>query len=347
MRLLIISDAWQPQVNGVVRTYEHISAEMRKRGHNVKVIGPNEFISTPMPGYSEIRLALFPYHKLKKMIKDFNPDSIHIAVEGPLGFAARRYCLKHDLAFSTSYHTHFPDYVAKRVDWLPSSLKNMIRNIAIAHIRRFHKPSSQIMVATQSLENDLRAWGFRSPMRRLLRGAKTDIFHPGEKTLFKDKQQPIMLFVGRVAVEKNIDAFLEIKIKGTKVVVGEGPSLEKLQQKYPDVVFAGKKTGEELADYYRSSDVFVFPSKTDTFGMVIIEALACGIPVAAYPVTGPKDIITEPFLGNLNEDLKTAIEQALNTGTAEQRVAHTQQYYTWESVAESFENYTNTLINIT
>jgi glycosyltransferase involved in cell wall biosynthesis len=339
MKLLIISDAWQPQVNGVVRTYEHISAEMTKRGHDVKVIGPNEFISTPMPGYSEIRLALFPYRKLKKMIENFKPDSIHIAVEGPLGLAARRYCKKHNIAFSTSYHTHFPDYVAERVGFLPAFLKNIVRNIAIAHVRNFHKLSAMIMVATQSLEDDLRAWGFTSPMKRLLRGAKTDVFYAGEKTLFKDKPQPIMLFVGRVAIEKNIEAFLALNIKGTKVVVGEGPLLEKLQHKYPDVVFAGKRTGQELAEYYRSSDVFVFPSKTDTFGMVLIEALACGTPVAAYPVTGPKDIITEPFLGALNDDLKTAIEQALSNGTAAERVAHTQAYYTWESVAETFESY--------
>jgi len=344
MKLLIISDAWQPQVNGVVRTYEYISSELRKRGHDVKVIGPADFISTPMPGYSEIRLALFPYRKLRKMIKDFNPDRIHIPVEGPLGRAARLYCKRNKVPFSSSYHTHFPDYVAKRVGWLPKRLRRSVKSMAINMIRRFHKKSSAMMVATQSLEDELRSWGFKNPMKRLLRGAKLDLFHPGEKTLFKDKEGPVMLFVGRIAVEKNLEAFLELDIPGTKVLVGEGPSKEKLMKKYPDAIFPGKKEGKELAEYYRSSDLFVFPSKTDTFGIVLIEALASGIPVAAYNVTGPKDIITKPELGVLDDNLQIAIEKALKLDNPEARIAHVRDHYTWENVAENFEKYITEMV---
>lgn len=343
MKLLIVSDAWQPQVNGVVRTYEHICAELISRGHEVKVIGPSDFFSIPMPGYSEIRLAMFPYRKLRKMINDFAPDRIHIPVEGPLGAAARLYCKRRKIKFTTSYHTHFPDYVAKRVTWLPKRLRRYVRSMAIAMIRRFHKKSSGMMVATQSLEDELLGWGFKTPICRLLRGAKLDVFYPGKKTLFQDLPKPIMLFVGRVAIEKNLEAFLDLDVPGTKVVVGEGPSKEKLIKKYPNAIFPGKKIGAELAEHYRSSDLFVFPSKTDTFGIVLIEALASGVPVAAYNVTGPKDIIVEDYLGVLDDDLKTAVEKATNLPHPEKRVAHVKEFYTWESVAERFESYLNAL----
>lgn len=339
MRILIISDAWQPQVNGVVRTYEYLSSELIARSHDVKVIGPNEFVSIPMPGYSEIMLALFPYRKLRRMIKEFNPDRIHIPVEGPLGRAARLYCKRNKMKFTSSYHTHFPDYVAKRVSWLPKRLRRYVRSMAISFIRRFHKLSSGMMVATQSLEDELKNWGFITPMHRLLRGAKLDLFHPGPKELFLDKPGPVMLYVGRIAVEKNLEAFLDLDIQGTKVLVGEGPSREKLMKKYPDAIFPGKKVGEELAEHYRSADIFVFPSKTDTFGIVLIEALATGIPVAAYNVTGPKDIITEAELGVLDNDLGVAVQRALLLKDAKARINHVKEHYTWEKVAENFEKY--------
>lgn len=339
MRILIISDAWQPQVNGVVRTYENLLEELLKQGHDVKVIGPDSFVSVPMPLYKEIRLALFPRRKLKRMIEDFNPEFIHVAVEGPLGRAAQRYCLKYDLPYTTSYHTHFPDYVAKRVGFLPKRFRRYIRSLAIAYIRRFHKKSAAMMVATQSLEDDLKAWGFKLPMRRLLRGARLDLFYPGENTEFKDHKGPLYLYVGRVAIEKNIEAFLELDLEGTKVIVGDGPSLNKLKKKYPDVLFMGKRVGEELASIYRSCDLFVFPSKTDTFGIVLIEALASGIPLAAYPVTGPKDIMTEEYLGAMDHDLSKAVEKALKVGTAEQRHNFVKENYSWEKVAEAFIDY--------
>lgn len=343
MKLLIVTDAWQPQINGVVRTYEYLSEEMRKRGHDVKVIGPDSFMNMPMPGYKEISLAIFPYRKLRRMIREFDPDRIHIPVEGPLGQAARLYCKRNKIPFTTSYHTHFPDYVAKRVSWLPKRFRRYLRSIAIAYVRRFHKKSSAMMVATQSLEDELNAWGFRAEKKRLIRGARLALFHPGEKTLFQDMPKPIQLYVGRVAVEKNIEAFLEADTGGTKVIVGDGPSREKLAKKYPEAIFAGKKVGEELAEYYRSADVFVFPSRTDTFGIVLIEALASGVPVVAYDVTGPRDIVTEPYLGVLTEDLAEGVKQVLESGTAEQRVAHIKERYAWEKVAETFENYLNAL----
>lgn len=337
MKILIVSDAWEPQINGVVRTYQHIIEHLKAQGHEVVVIGPDRFISLPMPMYSEIRLALFPYRKLKKMISAFCPDTIHIAVEGPLGWATRRYCRRRKIPFTTSYHTMFPDYVSKRVQWMGRRVAWIVRMLAIAHVRRFHRASAATFVATQSLEDQLRRWRFKGRMVRLSRGVDLDLFRPGEKTLFKDKPDPIMLYVGRVAVEKNIEAFLSMDIPGTKVVVGAGPSLSRLSRQYPDVVFAGVQQGGDLAAHFRSADVFVFPSRTDTFGIVLIEALASGLPVAGYNVTGPVDIITSPDLGAVDRDLKVATEQALaSKATPEQRHQYVEEHYSWEKVSEVF-----------
>ncbi len=344
LKILIISDAWHPQVNGVVRTYEHLIEELEKRGHMIKVIGPADFKHRiTMPGYKEIELALCPYHSLKSMIKNFRPDKIHIATEGPLGWAARKYCTKHNQPFSTSYHTQFPDYIAKRVAkylpflyrWTHTRAKNMVR--------QFHAPSNVMMVATDSLEQTLRAWGFENPIKHLTRGAKLDTFHHAktdkDKTEFKTLKSPIALYVGRIAIEKNIEAFLEMEWHGTKVIVGDGPAHATLKAKYPTAHFIGTRTGKALGACYRSADVFVFPSKTDTFGMVIVEALASGLPVAAYNVTGPKDIITHNFLGALHEtDLGIATQNALKSGTAAQRVSHVKKHYTWKNAAQQFEN---------
>ncbi len=343
-KLLIITDAWYPQVNGVVRTYENLIEELEKKGHRVKVIGPADFpFRIAMPGYSEIELALFPYGRLRKMIEAYAPDKIHISTEGPMGWAARKYCLKHDRSFSTSYHTQFPDYVAKRVakvfpflyGWAHERGKNMVR--------KFHSASSAMMVATDSLEQTLRGWGFENPMHRLTRGAKLDIFYPagdeGDKGEFKDLQAPVALYVGRIAVEKNIEAFLDMEWAGAKVIVGDGPAREELEARYPDAHFIGSRTGEALAACYRSADVFVFPSRTDTFGMVIVEALASGLPVAAYNVTGPKDIIVEGCLGSLHEsDLGIAAQKALNCGSAAQRAAYVKEHHSWECAAQQYED---------
>lgn len=340
MKLLIISDAWFPQVNGVVRTYEHLSEELRKLGHEVRVIGPADFpLRVPMLGYPEIKLAIAPYFRLKRMIEEYAPDKIHVSTEGPLGWAGRRYCLKHGRPFSTSYHTQFPDYVAKRVAKILPPAYNFVHEQAKRLIRHFHSESKAMMVATDSLEELLHEWEFKNPMHRLTRGANLDLFTPGEKTKYKDLKAPIALYVGRVAIEKSIEDFLDMPWDGTKVVVGDGPSREELEAKYPDAVFLGTKTGEELAAHYRSADLFVFPSRTDTFGMVIVEALASGLPVAAYNVTGPKDIVTEDFLGALTEDdLGAAAAKAMSAGTPEQRASFVKNFYTWERAGKQYED---------
>lgn len=338
MKLLIISDAWHPQINGVVRTYEHLIEELHALGHTTKVLGPSDFpLRFSMPGYAEIKLAVAPYRHLAQQIKAYAPDTIHIATEGPLGWAAQRYCLNHKLPFSTAFHTHFPDYVAARVAKFVPALAEASRKLGIQYVKRFHAPSRLLLVATKSLETTLREWGFKNQMAPLTRGAKLDQFTPGDKTLYNNLERPVAVFVGRVAIEKNIEAFLSMKWKGSKVVVGDGPSKTSLETKFPDAVFVGSKTGLDLAAHFRSADVFVFPSKTDTFGMVLVEALACGVPVAGYNVTGPKDIITEPFLGAIDDDLSQAAHKALNCGTPEQRSDHVRAHYTWAKAARDFE----------
>lgn len=340
MKLLIVSDAWHPQVNGVVRTYEHLKEELEKKGHTVHVVGPKDFrVSLPMPMYPEIRLALAPYGRLKKLIEEFEPEHIHIATEGPLGWAARRYCMLVDYAFTTSYHTHFPDYTVKRLPRFMKGLSGIVRTLAIKFVRHFHAPAKSMLIATKSLEKELKDWGFTTAMRPLTRGVNLDQFYPGDKTLFQDLPKPVALYVGRVAVEKSIEDFLKMDWDGSKVIVGDGPSREELAKAYPDAHFVGKKTGEDLAAHYRSADLFVFPSRTDTFGIVLIEALASGLPVAGYTVTGPIDIITEPFLGHLDDtDLAKAARVALKNGTAQERADYVKDFYRWEKAAQQFEN---------
>jgi glycosyltransferase involved in cell wall biosynthesis len=336
-KILIVSDAWHPQVNGVVRTYEYIAEELEAIDCDVKVIGPADFsFSFPMPGYEEIRLVLAPYRKLCGMIEKYNPDYIHAATEGPLGWATRKYCISQGRSFTTSYHTQFPDYAAKRAAKYLPFLYGYVHKLAKNFVRKFHEPANAMMVATPSLEEYLSKWGFKVSMLRLTRGVNTDIFHPGEKNLFETLKRPVALYAGRVAIEKNLEAFLGMEWEGSKVVVGDGPSSEELKRIYPEAFFAGKKTGSDLADHYRSADVFVFPSKTDTFGIVLIEALACGLPVAAYDVTGPRDIVSEPFLGVLGEDLSAASREALNSGYSQQRFDHVRKHYTWELAARQF-----------
>jgi glycosyltransferase involved in cell wall biosynthesis len=338
MKILIVTDAWHPQVNGVVRTYEHLAEELTRMGHMVRVIGPHDFpIRLKMPGYAEIELALFTGNRLTNMIDAFAPDTIHIGTEGPLGAAARRYCLKRNLPFTTCYHTHFPDYAAKRAARIHPLFEKSVRTFFINRLRRFHQPSNALMVATPSLETTLKDWGFTAPMYQWARGARIEIFTPEKKDLFAAMKRPVAIYVGRVAIEKNIEAFLSMDWPGSKVVTGDGPDRAMLEAKYPNTLFTGKKTGTDLAAHYQSSDIFVFPSKTDTFGMVLIEALACGLPVAAYPVTGPKDIITEPMLGALDEDLSQASLKALNSaGGSQDRNNYISIHYAWAVIAQQF-----------
>ncbi len=338
MKVLIISDAWHPQVNGVVRTYEYLRKELKASGHKVEVIGPADFAaSIPMPFYPEIKLVIRPYRRLKRIINDVKPDKIHIATEGPLGWAARKYCRKHDIAYTTSFHTQFPDYVAKRFAWLIPPLYKAVHQYAIRIVRNFHAHSKTIMVATKSLEEQLLSWGFSAPIKYLSRGVDFTHFYLGEQAILHDVKKPIALYVGRIAIEKNLEAFLDMPWKGSKILVGDGPVRTELEKKYPDALFVGKKGGKELGDHYRASDLFVFPSKTDTFGIVLIEALACGIPVAAYNVMGPKDIITSPELGALSENnLEHAAHQALENSAPQYCADHVKKHYSWQHAGQQF-----------
>jgi len=326
VKILFITDAWHPQINGVVRTLSTTGRELEKLGHSVGFIGPDQFRTMPLPGYSEIRVALNPRRRLERLIDDFGPQAIHIATEGPLGWAARGFCKRHRLAYTTSYHTRFPEYLAER---LPIPL-----GLSYAMLRRFHGTSAAVMVATQSIASSLSARGFDN-LRRWTRGVDTELFRPRAKEFIQDPR-PISLYVGRVAVEKNIEAFLSLDILGTKYVVGGGPMLATLQRRYPQVRFVGPHHGEELAKYYAASDVFVFPSRTDTFGLVILEALACGVPVAAYPVSGPIDVIGEHGPGALDDDLARAVTRALEIppdACREFALAHS-----WQVAAHQFLN---------
>lgn len=302
--------------------------ELKKLGHAVTVIGPDQFKTYPLPTYKEIRVALFAAAELAVKLEALDPDCIHIATEGPLGLAARNYCVQRRLRFTTSYHTRFPEYVAERFP-VPASL-------VYPMIRWFHQPASAVMVATPSIERELQPHGFQR-MVRWTRGVDTDLFHPRDENFLPDLPRPIHLYVGRVAVEKNIDAFLNLSLPGTKIIVGGGPQFESISKKYPDAIFTGPKHGEELARYYAAADVFVFPSLTDTFGLVILEALACGVPVAAFPVAGPLDVIGDSPVGCLNADLKTAIDAALKIPRDQCR-----QYaltFSWQAATQQFLSY--------
>jgi glycosyltransferase involved in cell wall biosynthesis len=326
MKLALITDAWAPQVNGVVRTLQATTALLRRWGHEVLIVSPDQYLSLPCPSYPEIRLALAGGRPVGAKIEAFAPDAVHIATEGPLGLAARRHCLARGRAFTTAYHTQFPDYVARRTH-LPAAM-------FWSYIEWFHRPSSGIMVATESVRQDLRAHGL-TRLREWSRGVDLASFGPGIEPpdLFWELPRPIQLYVGRVAVEKNIEAFLQTNHPGSKVVVGDGPALARLKARFPEAHFLGRQTGIELASCYAGADVFVFPSRTDTFGLVMIEALACGTPVAAYPVTGPVDILTAEC-GAMDEDLELAIAKAV-TLDREACLAHARDY-TWEASARQF-----------
>lgn len=324
MKILLVSDAWYPQINGVVRTLEAVAQALRGQGHMLGLVTPNQFSSVPCPTYPDIRLAAATPGSVGRWIRAFGPDAIHIATEGPLGWAARHFCLHRGLPFTTSYHTHFPEYVRLRTGIPPGW--------SYALLRRFHRLSRGVLVATPTLQADLAAHGFRN-LRLWPRGVDTDLFRPHPE-IPPELSRPIHLFVGRVAVEKNLEAFLTLNLPGTKLVVGDGPQLAELRARYPDTYFAGARSGEVLARYYASADVFVFPSRTDTFGLVILEALASGLPVAAYPVPGPRDILGDRLVGCLHPDLETAIRQALLI--PRQRCRAFAERYSWNASAATF-----------
>ncbi|MEJ0085088.1 MAG: glycosyltransferase family 1 protein [Pseudomonadota bacterium] len=297
----MVTDAWSPQTNGVVRTLRQTTECLEQLGHEILHVTPSLFRSIPCPTYPEIRLALFPYRKLSALISGFAPDAIHIATEGSLGFAARRYCLRNGLSFTTSYHTQFPQYLRSRYP-IPVSA-------SYRALRWFHGAATHCMVSTQTVRNQLAERGFRN-LVTWQRGVDTQLFKPAAKD-FLQLPRPIATYVGRVAIEKNIDAFLRMPWKGSKLVVGDGPELPRLKAQFPDAVYAGFRFGEDLARHLAASDVFVFPSLTDTFGLVNLEAMACGVPVAAYPVAGPIDVVEDGVTGALDEDLARAALRAL------------------------------------
>ncbi len=324
MRIAIATDAWFPQVNGVVRTMNRVVEELRALGHEVEPFGPERFLTVACPTYPEIRLAIAPGRKLGELFERFRPQAIHVSTEGPLGLAARRYCLSLRRPFTTAYHTRFPEYVEART-------KLPVRH-AYRWLRRFHGPSRGIMVATDSIRRELEQWGFAN-IRPWSRGVDTDLFRPRDKS-WLDLKRPVHLYVGRVAVEKNVAAFLALDLPGSKMVVGNGPMLPELKQRYPAVHFAGARHGEDLARHYAAADLFVFPSRTDTFGLVMLEALASGLPVAACPVPGPLDVIGNTDVGVLSEDLAAAARAAL--AIPPERCRDFALRFSWRRTAEQF-----------
>lgn len=326
MRILIVSDAWEPQVNGVVRTLQAMRRELTAMGHEVGFITPDLYRSVPCPTYPEVRLAMAWPASIGERIAAWSPDAIHLATEGPLCLAARRHCLTNGLAFTTAYHTQFPDYVERRTGIPASAIWR--------YIRWFHGPAAKVLASTPSIRAELAEHGI-THLAPWGRGVDLDQFRPDVPAhpAFEHLAKPIMLYVGRVAVEKNIGAFLSCRHPGTKVIVGDGPARAELEAKHPNALFLGKLEGEALASAYAGADVFVFPSRTDTFGLVIVEALASGTPVAAFPVTGPRDIVTEAT-GGLDEDLDAAIAQALTCRRDD--AAALGATYSWRTSAEQF-----------
>jgi glycosyltransferase involved in cell wall biosynthesis len=337
MKIAIATDAWFPQVNGVVRTLAATVSELDRRGYEVELITPAHFRTISMPGYASIDLAIAPRFYARKLLKEFKPDVVHIATEGPIGWSARGWCKAHGVPFTTAFHTRFPDYAAVRTGISARRFWPIFRH--------FHRESHAVLVATPSLERELAEQGITN-VRRWTRGIAHWQFRPvGDlHPAMLDLPRPILLNVGRVAPEKNLEAFLSLDVPGTKVVVGDGPALDILRSRFPDAVFLGALGGEDLASAYRTADCFVFPSLTDTFGLVVIESLACGVPVAAFPVHGPIDILGEngrgvdnsfpATVGAVNVELSDAIATALR---ADRRAAAVfARQYSWAMATDQF-----------
>tara|TARA_B100000614_G_scaffold262909_1_gene300503 strand:+ start:78286 stop:79287 length:1002 start_codon:yes stop_codon:yes gene_type:complete len=324
-KILLATDAWFPQVNGVVRALDKMREIAEQRGHEFVVVHPENFRSFACPSYPEIRLALATKVTMRSIFRAEKPDYIHIPTEGPIGLIARNTCMQMGIPFTTSYHTKFPDYV--------NELTRIPKSWAWKYLRWFHKPSRCLMTLSPTMVRELQENGFRCPLKEWGRGVDTDIFRPR----LKERPEEILIgYVGRVSKEKNLDKFCQLDLPYRKVIVGDGPYREALESRYPDIEFTGYRKGEALAREYERLSVKVFPSLTDTFGMVNIEALACGTPVAAYPVTGPKDIITDPRLGCLHDDLSVAVETALRTGQRDYCSQFVVENYSWEHSADQF-----------
>jgi glycosyltransferase involved in cell wall biosynthesis len=328
MKIVIVTDAWSPQVNGVVRTLQATQRELELSGHTVVMITPQSFLTLPCPGYAEIRLAVAPYRRLARLMDaELGSDgevAVHVATEGPLGFAAGRYCRRRGIPFTTAYHTRFPQYL--------DAMFGIPQRWTYAVMRRFHSASAVVMAATATVEAELRRAGIER-VARWSRGVDTDQFRPVDP-LPLDLPKPIFAYVGRVSVEKNIEAFLQLDLPGGKVVAGEGPARSHLQRRHPEVLFLGVLDTRQLARLYSAADVFVFPSRTDTFGLVLLEALACGLPVAAYPVQGPADVLGGSQVAVLDEDLRRAALGALRIDRAKCRefaLAHS-----WRNATRQF-----------
>ena len=327
MKIVIVSDAWHPQINGVVTTLTEVSAWLTEQGHEVSSINPGLFKTFSCPGYSSIKLAPFSYNKIKKLLLDTQPDAIHIATEGPLGLAARKFCVKCNIPFSTSYHTQFPEYINMRIG-LPTAITYRL-------LRWFHSGAECTLVTTKSIEALLKNKGFNN-LKVWSRGVDSSLFYPRDQVIFKS-EKPIAMYMGRVAVEKKIEDFLTLDLPIDKYVVGDGPDRARLEKQYPDATFVGFKQGNELVEYLSSADVFVFPSTTDTFGIVLIEAMACGVPVAAYPVQGPVDILEQDVTGIMDDDLEYAVTQALKLNPEDCIQAAKQ--FRWEHCAKQFQDW--------
>jgi glycosyltransferase involved in cell wall biosynthesis len=324
MKVMIVTDAWSPQVNGVVRTLTTTRREMQAMGHQVDILSPPEFRTLPCPTYPDIRLSVLAGNAARQRIREYAPHALHIATEGPLGLAARRYALDNKLPFTTAYHTRFPEYVKARTA-IPLAW-------TYRFLRWFHGPAHAVMAPTPAVKSDLEAFGFDNVVL-WSRGVDLDVFRVQDSHRL-DTERPIFLYVGRVAVEKNVEAFLKLDLPGSKWVVGDGPALAGLRAKYPDAHYLGVMKQPELAEVYAAADVFVFPSKTDTFGLVLLEAMACGLPVAAYPVTGPIDVLGDSPAGVLHEDLRQACMAALDIDRRTAR-AHAEKF-SWRAATEQF-----------
>ena len=331
MRILIATDAWHPQVNGVVRTLTSLARSASALGAEVQFLTPEGFFSVGVPTYSGLRMAVPNRREIARRIEAASPDAIHIATEGPIGWSVRAYCRRRKLAFTTSYTTRFPEYIAVR-SIVPAGL-------SYAVLRHFHAVAAMTMVATSSLRQELSAKGFRK-LGTWTRGVDTGLFNPDDPAEL-DLPRPIFLTMGRVAVEKNLEAFLALNLPGSKVVIGEGPQRAELERRYPKVRFLGEKTGQDLTSHLAAADVFVFPSRTDTFGVVQLEALACGTPVAAFPVTGPLDVIADHPVGALDTDLRSACIRAL--GMSRETCRNFALERSWENSARQFIGNLSTL----
>lgn len=325
MNVMIVTDAWSPQVNGVVRTLSTTRREMEAMGHHVEILSPLEFSTLPCPTYPDIRLSIFPGKSVERRIREYAPEALHIATEGPLGIAARRYALKYKLPFTTAYHTRFPEYVRARTG-IPLAW-------TYRFLRWFHAPAHAVMAPTPAVKKDLESFGFDNVVL-WSRGVDLEVFRVQQSHRL-DTEHPIFLYVGRVAVEKNVEAFLQLDLPGSKWVVGDGPALASLRAKYPQAHYLGVLKQAELAEVYAAADVFVFPSKTDTFGLVLLEAMACGLPIAAYPVTGPIDVLGDnSSAGVMHDDLRVACLAALKLDRAQAR-AHAERF-SWRAATEQF-----------